>query len=160
MQASESRRKVVITGMGMITPIGLTLEDNWQSLMAGKSGVGKITRFDPSRLSTQFGAEIQGFDPTEYLEPKKARQYDRYIHFSIAAADNALADADLDKNKLPKEQTGALVGSGMGGMQTFVNNAQLLLEKRATSGFTIFHSFCYCEYGRRVVNNSLRYPRP
>ena len=124
-------KRVFITGMGLVTPLGLTLEDNWAGLMAGKSGIDKITLFDASHLSTQFAGEVRNFDPAQHMDHKEVRHYDRYIHLAFAAADRALANANLAAEQLPHDRTGVLVGSGMGGMETFVENTRQLLEKGA-----------------------------
>ena len=117
--------------MGLVTPLGLTLEDNWAGLMAGKSGIDKITLFDASHLGTQFAGEVRNFDPAQHMDHKEVRHYDRYIHLAFAAADRALANANLAAEQLPHDRTGVLVGSGMGGMETFVENTRQLLEKGA-----------------------------
>jgi 3-oxoacyl-[acyl-carrier-protein] synthase II len=126
---TEVRRGVAVTGIGLITPLGLTIEDNWQALLNGHSGIGPITRFDPSRLSTQFAGEVKHFDPAEFMDVKEVRHYDRYLHLAVAAADKALADARLKPGDLPHDATGILIGSGMGGMETFVENTLVLQEK-------------------------------
>lgn len=124
-----SNHSVVITGIGLITPIGLTLEENWRGLMEGRTGIDMIQRFDASALPTRFGGEVKNFDPSLYMDPKEVRHYDRYTHFAVAAADAALADAGLKPEDLPKEKTGIVVGSGMGGVETFMDNARSLFEK-------------------------------
>ena len=125
----SSNNSVVITGIGLITPLGLTIEENWRGLMEGRSGIDLIQRFDASNLPTRFGGEIKSFDASQYLDPKEVRHYDRYTHFAVAAADAALADAGLKPEDLPKEKTGIVVGSGMGGVETFMDNARSLIEK-------------------------------
>lgn len=120
---------VVITGIGLVTPLGLTLEENWNALLEGRTGIGTIQRFDASPLPTRFGGEVKNFDPNNYLEAKEVRHYDRYTHFAVAAADLALADAGLQRGDLPKDKTGIVVGSGMGGLETFMENARSLIEK-------------------------------
>jgi 3-oxoacyl-[acyl-carrier-protein] synthase II len=126
---TRSNDAVVITGIGLVTPLGLTLEENWQALMEGRSGIDDIQRFDASALPTRFGGEVRDFDPTQYMDAKEVRHYDRYTHFAVAAADMALADAGLRADDLPKEKTGIVVGSGMGGLETFMENARSLIEK-------------------------------
>ncbi len=125
----SSTHAVVITGIGLITPLGLTVEENWRALMEGRSGIDNIQRFDASALPTRFGGEVKNFDPTNYMDPKEVRHYDRYTHLAVAAADAALADAGLKPEDLPKEKTGVVVGSGMGGLETFMENARSLIEK-------------------------------
>lgn len=124
-----TRQAVVITGIGLVTPLGLTPEENWRSLMAGRSGIDFIQRFDASALPTRFGGEVKNFDPNNFMDPKEVRHYDRYTHFAVAAADAALANAGLQPEDLPKEKTGIVVGSGMGGLETFMENARSLIEK-------------------------------
>lgn len=124
-----TRQAVVITGIGLVTPLGLTPEENWRGLMAGRSGIDFIQRFDASALPTRFGGEVKNFDPNNFMDPKEVRHYDRYTHFAVAAADAALANAGLQPKDLPKEKTGIVVGSGMGGLETFMENARSLIEK-------------------------------
>jgi 3-oxoacyl-[acyl-carrier-protein] synthase II len=131
MSQSSGQKRVFITGMGFVTPLGLTIEENWAALMAGKSGIEKITRFDASHLSTHIAGEVRNFDPAQYMDHKEVRHYDRYIHFAFAAADKALADSGMTAEQLPHDHTGVLVGSGMGGMETFVENTRQLIEKGA-----------------------------
>ncbi len=131
MSQSPRPRRVFITGMGIVTPLGTSLEENWTALMAGKSGIDKIMRFDASHLGTQFAGEVRDFDPAQHMDHKEVRHYDRYVHLAFAAADKALADAKLAPEQLPHDRTGVLIGSGMGGMETFVENTRQLLEKGA-----------------------------
>jgi 3-oxoacyl-[acyl-carrier-protein] synthase II len=128
MQISPNET-VVITGIGLITPLGLTIEENWRALMEGRSGIDTIQRFDASSLPTRFAGEVRDFDASRYLDPKEVRHYDRYTHFAVAAADAALQDAGLTPGDLPAEKTGIVVGSGMGGLETFMENARILIEK-------------------------------
>lgn len=120
---------VVITGIGLITPLGVTTEENWRGLLAGRSGIDMIQRFDASSLPARFGGEVKNFDAANYMDAKEVRHYDRYTHFAVAAADAALMDAGLKPGDLPKEKTGIVVGSGMGGVETFMDNARSLIEK-------------------------------
>jgi len=113
------RRRVVITGMGVITPIGLNVKDFWSSLLAGKSGAGRITRFDPTAFSTQIAAEVKGFDPSSVLDRKEIRRQDRFVHYAIAAAHEALADSKLELDKEDRDRIGVVVGSGIGGIETW-----------------------------------------
>lgn len=127
-----NRRKkysAVVTGMGLVSPLGIGLQENWLNLQQGKSGIGKITLFEASNLSTRIAGEVDRFNPLDFIDKKKARQYDRFIHLSIAAADLAVQDAGITTDNLPAERTGILVGSGMGGMETFVENALALNER-------------------------------
>jgi len=125
----SSNNTVVITGVGLVTPLGLTPEENWRGLMEGRSGIDTIQRIEVSALPTRFGGEVKNFDPANYMDAKEVRHYDRYTHFAVAAADAALADAGLKSEDLPEEKTGIVVGSGMGGLETFMENARDLIEK-------------------------------
>jgi 3-oxoacyl-[acyl-carrier-protein] synthase II len=112
-------KRVVITGMGAITPLGNNVNDYWNGLINGVSGAGPITRFDASKFKTRFACEVKGFDPLNYVERQEARKYDLYTQFSIAASDEAIKQADIDFDKVNKDRIGVIWGSGNGGMQTF-----------------------------------------
>ena len=112
-----SRRRVVVTGLGAISPIGNTVPEAWENLLAGKSGIGPITRFDASAFSSRIAGEVKNFDVTEYLSAKEARRMDVFIHYGIAAALQAIADAGLDDvANLDKDRVGVNIGSGIGGL--------------------------------------------
>lgn len=111
--------RVVVTGLGAITPLGNTVHDYWQGLISGKSGAGSITQFDASKFKTRFACEVKGFDPSYLLDKKEARKLDRFAHFALAAADEAIRDAGFDLEKMDKDQTGVIWGSGIGGIKTF-----------------------------------------
>jgi len=113
-----TRRRVVITGMGAVTPLGLSVEETWAGIVAGRSGIDRITLFDPSEHSTQFAGEVKGFDPQRWLEPKEARRLDRFVQFAIAAGMMAVADAGLEITAANRERVGVLIGTGIGGIQT------------------------------------------
>jgi 3-oxoacyl-[acyl-carrier-protein] synthase II len=108
------RRRVVITGMGLITPLGLGIEPFWTGLLQGRRVIGPITHFDASRLSTRIAAEVKEFDPTQFMERKDARRASRFIQFAVAATRMALADAQLEITPEHAEQVGVLIGSGIG----------------------------------------------
>lgn len=124
-----NKRRVVITGMGVISPIGSTLESFWHSLVAGNSGVCKITRFDASKFSTQIAAEVKGFEPTEHLGAKEARRMDRFTQFAVVAAKQALEDAKLTIDESNAHRIGVIVGSGIGGIETLEQEAIALYER-------------------------------
>jgi 3-oxoacyl-[acyl-carrier-protein] synthase II len=115
-----SRRRVVITGLGLISPVGNTVEEGWANLVAGKSGIDKITRFDASGFSCQFAGEVKGFKVEDYIPGKEARHMDTFIHYGIAASAQAIQDAGLPTgdqlNEAQAERIGCLVGSGIGGL--------------------------------------------
>ncbi|MDF2631255.1 MAG: 3-oxoacyl-(acyl-carrier-protein) synthase [Symbiobacteriaceae bacterium] len=121
--------RVVITGMGAITPLGLNVADFWDGLKAGRSGVGLITRFDTTNFDTKIGAEVKGFVPADFMDRKEARRMDRYTQFALAAAKMAFADAELDHNTLDSERCGVYFGSGIGGMETYSEEVGVLLNK-------------------------------
>ena len=111
-----SRRRVVVTGLGVICPIGNTVADAWSNALAGKSGVGRITQFDASTLSSQIAGEVKDFDVAAYLSPKEARRMDRFIHFGIAAGVQALKDSGLEVTEANATRIGVNIGSGIGGL--------------------------------------------
>jgi 3-oxoacyl-[acyl-carrier-protein] synthase II len=112
-------KRVVVTGLGAITPLGNSVQDYWNNLVAGKSGAARITRFDPSKFKTQFACEVKGFNPEDYFEKKEARKLDPYSHYGIAAADQAVRDSGLNGDTIDKTRVGVIWGSGIGGLQTF-----------------------------------------
>ena len=110
-------KRVAITGLGAITPIGNTLGDYWDGLMSGRNGIGPITAFDPSEHGCRIAGQVKDFDPLEYLEKKDAKRMDRFAQFAIAASKQALADSGLEITDLNAEQIGVLIGTGIGGLQ-------------------------------------------
>jgi len=125
------KRRVAVTGLGLVTPVGNTVADSWSALVAGRSGAGPITRFDPARLSVRFACEVKGFEPGLYLEKKEIRRYDLFAQFAIAAAVQAVNDGCLDKSwdKVDLKRVGVIIGSGTGGLATFEEQCQIYLEK-------------------------------
>jgi 3-oxoacyl-[acyl-carrier-protein] synthase II len=122
-------RRVVVTGLGLVTPVGLTVEETWTSLLSGKSGAGPITKFDPSRLQVRFACEVKGFDPLLYMDRKEAKRYDLFAQFALAGAQQAMTQAGLIGGVPNPERTGVLIGSGIGGITTFMEQAELYLTK-------------------------------
>ncbi|MEM9772426.1 MAG: beta-ketoacyl-ACP synthase II [Cyanobacteria bacterium P01_D01_bin.73] len=110
-------KRVAITGLGAVTPIGNTLGDYWDGLMAGRNGIGEITAFDPSAHNCRIAGQVKDFDPLEYLDRKDAKRMDRFAQFAIAASKQALADSGLEINDLNAEQVGVLIGTGIGGLK-------------------------------------------
>ncbi len=119
-------RRIVVTGLGAISPVGIGLEENWKNLLAGVPGCGPITLFDASEYRSQVAGEVKDWDPSEYLDPKEARRMDRFTQFGVVAADEAIRHAAL-KVKDP-ERTGVIIGSGIGGMIVYENQHQALLK--------------------------------
>ncbi len=126
---SMNDRRVVITGCGAVTPIGIGKEEFWNALERGESGVDYITLFDTEKHSVKIAAEIKNFNPEKWLDRKEIRRTDRVLHFAVAAAELAAADAGLDMESLDKEMFGVYVGSGEGGINTIEENSRLLHEK-------------------------------
>jgi 3-oxoacyl-[acyl-carrier-protein] synthase II len=122
-------RRVVITGLGLVTPVGLTVEDTWTNLLAGRSGAAPITKFDPSRLQVRFACEVKGFDPLSCLERKEAKRMDLFTQFAMAAAQQAVAQAGLEGKFPSPERSGVVIGSGIGGMMTFEEQCLIYLQK-------------------------------
>ena len=111
-----ARRRVVVTGLGIVSPVGSEVPGAWQNILAGKSGITRIDRFDPTGLPSQIAGQVRGFDVGSYLNPKEARRFDSFIHYGLAASIQAIRDAGLDFDTLDREQIGACVGSGIGGL--------------------------------------------
>ncbi len=114
-----SKRRVVVTGMGALTPIGNNLQEFWDAMMNGISGANLITKFDASKFTTQFACELKNFDPSLYIDKKELRRMDPYTHFALATSAMALEDSKLDLNKINLELSGVVFGSGIGGISTF-----------------------------------------
>jgi len=119
----------VVTGLGLVTPQGLDVESTWAGLLAGRSGAVPITRMDPSRLSVRFACEVQNFDPLLYIDRKEAKRYDLFVQYAIAAAHQAVVQADLDGKAADNNRVGVVMGSGIGGMQTYEDNCMAYLTK-------------------------------
>jgi len=117
-----SRRRVVVTGMGLISPVGNHVATGWKNVRDGVSGIGPIDSFDVSAFSTRFGGQIRDFDVNAYLEPKEARKCDPFIHFGIAASEQAIADSGIDMDKERPDRVGVAMGSGIGGIETIETN--------------------------------------
>ena len=121
--------RVVVTGVGCVTPVGNNVADTWSALLAGKSGAGPITRFDASGYKTRFAAEVKGFDPVALLGARDARKFDRYSQLAIAAAQEALQDSGLVINDSNRDRVGVLIGTGIGGILTLMENVEALRER-------------------------------
>ena len=122
-------RKVVITGMGVITPIGLNVKEYWESVKQGKTGFGEITKFDASAYKCKIAAEVKGFDAKNYMDPKSARRMESFCQYAVAAAKEALEDSGLDIEKEDPFRVGVAVGSGIGSLQAIEREHAKLLEK-------------------------------
>ncbi len=122
-------RRVVVTGMGAVTPIGNNVESFWDGIKSGKCGIDTVTHFDASGFKTQIAGEVKDFDPTEYIEKKEARKMDRYTQLAVVAASEAVADSGIDMEKEDPWKVGVITGSGIGGINTLEEQHNALLEK-------------------------------
>jgi 3-oxoacyl-[acyl-carrier-protein] synthase II len=121
--------RVVVTGLGLVTPVGTDVESTWNALLAGTPGAAPITKFDPAKLSVRFACEVKGFDPLRYIDRKEARRYDLFAQFALAAAHQAISQAGLEGRFPAPERTGVVIGSGIGGMQTYEDNCTAYVLK-------------------------------
>ncbi len=117
-----SKRRVVVTGLGLVSPVGLNVKEAWDNILAGRSGIGPITHFDVSAFPVRFGGSVRGFDPTAYMPEKDVRKMDTFIQYGIAAAAEAVADAGLEVTEDNAERMGVAIGSGIGGLGTIERN--------------------------------------
>jgi 3-oxoacyl-[acyl-carrier-protein] synthase II len=123
------KRRVVVTGLGLVTPLGIGAEKSWEGLVQGKSGIRRITHFDSSAFATQIAGEVEGFNPEDYIEPKEIKKMDRFIHLGLAAATMAMGDAQLKVDEENAARVGVYVGAGMGGLTTIEHYHKVFLEK-------------------------------
>ncbi|HWL14555.1 MAG TPA: beta-ketoacyl-ACP synthase II [Opitutus sp.] len=139
METPAVSRRVVVTGLGVVTSIGHDVESFWSSLLAGKCGIDRVSVFDPTDFPCQIGAEVRNWDVTAFMDPKEARRNDRYTHFGFAAAKQAFNDSGLDATKEDLDRFGVMIGSGIGGMFTYESQLKVLAERgpRKVSPFTI-----------------------
>jgi 3-oxoacyl-[acyl-carrier-protein] synthase II len=126
---AQPQRRVVVTGMGMVTPLGLTLDESWKNAISGVSGVDMITAFDASGFDVKFAGEVKNFDATPYIEKKEQKKMDRFIHLSMASAEMAIKDSGLTFGEKLGSRTGALVGVGIGGLIGIENQHKTLVER-------------------------------
>ena len=131
--------RVVVTGMGVVSPLGHTLDDYWNNLLNGKNGISNISLFDTTEFTTKFAGEIKDLDINEYIDRKEARRMDRFTHFAMIAADKAIKDAQIDLDNVDRDQFGVIAASGIGGMNIFEQECKVLQEKgpRRVSPFLI-----------------------
>lgn len=131
-------RRVVVTGLGALTPIGNTKDEYWDALVSGKSGAAPITYFDTEKFKTKFACELKNFDATDFLDRKEARKMDRFTQYAMVASDEAIADSKLDLDKVNKLRVGVIWGAGIGGLETFQNEVLNFAEGDGTPRFNPF----------------------
>jgi 3-oxoacyl-[acyl-carrier-protein] synthase II len=133
----SARRRVVLTGVGLVSPLGVGTEPTWEGLMASKSGIGPITRFDASDYPCRIAGEVQGFDPLDYVDKKEVKKSDTFIHYGIAASDFAIADARFEVDPEQAHRVGVIIGSGIGGLP-LIESMHTTLLKRGPSRISPF----------------------
>ncbi|MBI3318824.1 MAG: beta-ketoacyl-ACP synthase II [Candidatus Omnitrophica bacterium] len=148
-------RRVVITGVGALSPVGNTPEETWKSLLAGKSGVARLTHFDPSDYPTQIAAEVKRFDPSAFLSPKESKHSDRFVQFAVATAKQAAADAKLEISKEDPRRIGVWIGTGMGGLGTIEEGYRDLQTKGPRKVRPFFIPMIICNMAPGQVSISL-----
>jgi 3-oxoacyl-[acyl-carrier-protein] synthase II len=121
-------KRVVITGLGVLTPIGNNIDEFWNAMMEGKSGANLITKFDTTDFTTKFACEVKDFDISEYIDKKEARRMDPYTQYALATADMAIKDSNIDLESVDRERFGVIFGSGIGGMLTFENQTKAYIQ--------------------------------
>ena len=155
-----SRRRVVITGLGIISPVGNSLATAWDAIVAGRSGIAAITRFDASTFPSRIAGEVKGFEVAKYLAPKEARRFDTFIHYGLAAAIDAIKDSGLDFTQENTEQIGACIGSGIGGLPLIedTHNAYLAGGVRKITPFFVPGSIINMIAGQLSIMYGLKGP--
>ncbi len=123
------KQRVVVTGMGVVSPLGIDIKTFWSNLTQGTSGAGPITRFDPAGFNTRIAAEVKNFNPADFIDKKELRRMDRFTHFALAATKMALEDAGLDLTKVDRDRVGVVLGSGIGGLETLEEQHNVLLNR-------------------------------
>ncbi len=131
MKRENDKRRVVVTGLGIISPLGLEFSEFWDNLIAGKSGVSRIERFDTGKIASKIAAQVEGFDPVKYIDFKQAKRMDRFAQFAVAAASSAMKDSNLKIDSINGERTGVYIGSGVGGLSTLEQQHERLLNRGA-----------------------------
>jgi 3-oxoacyl-[acyl-carrier-protein] synthase II len=127
--SSRNDRRVVVTGVGLVSPLAIGTAENWQALVEGRSGVGPITRFDATDFPCRIAGEVRGFDPADYVEKKEIKKSDTFIHYAVAAASFAVDDAGLEIGPGEAERVGVIIGSGIGGLPLIESTHTLVMER-------------------------------
>lgn len=147
-----SRRRVVVTGLGCVSPVGLSAEESWQNVLAGKSGIAPLTLFDPTGFPVRIGAEVKGFDPLQYVDRKEARKMDRFTQFAVAAAQQAVDDSGLEATAENRDRIGVMIGSGIGGIETFEREMRVSMEKGVERLSPFFIPMMICDMASGQVS--------
>jgi len=155
-----SRRRVVVTGLGIVSPVGIGVAEAWSNIIAGKSGIARISRFDAAPYTSRIAGEVKGFDPTLYISAKEVRRFDAFIHFGLAAAVEALKDSSLDLDRVNRERVGVCIGSGIGGLSMIeeTHNALLAGGPRKISPFFVPGSIINLISGQLSIMYGLKGP--
>ena len=154
------QRRVVVTGLGIVSPLGNDLESTWSNIISGKSGAARITKFDPTEFSTTFAAELKGYDEVSGLSPKEIRRIDPFIQYALTATDQAINDAELSLDVLNKTRIGVSIGSGIGGLGSIEDNALILRDKgpRKISPFFVPGAIINMASGNVAIKYNLQGP--
>jgi len=160
MGAVQVQRRVVVTGLGIISPVGNAIAQAWDNVCAGRSGIRRITHFDPSGLTAQIAGEVQDFKIDDWMNPKEARRFDAFIHYGVAAGLQAIADSGIEVNESNAERIGAMVGSGIGGLPLIedTHNAYLAGGARKISPFFVPGSIINLVSGQLSIQCGLKGP--
>ncbi len=151
----DKPRRVVVTGLGVISPVGNTVPEAWKNLVAGKGGVSRLTHFDASEYPTRIAAEVKGFDPAPFLSTKELKHSDRFVQFAVVSAKQAVADAKLDLSKEDPHRIGVWIGTGMGGLSTFEEGYRDLQKKGPARVRPFFIPMIICNMAPGQVSISL-----
>ena len=156
----SEQRRVVVTGLGIVSPLGNDLESTWSNIISGKSGAARITKFDPTEFSTTFAAELKGYDEVSGLSPKEIRRIDPFIQYALTATDQAINDAELSLGVLNKTRIGVSIGSGIGGLGSIEDNALILRDKgpRKISPFFVPGAIINMASGNVAIKYNLQGP--
>jgi 3-oxoacyl-[acyl-carrier-protein] synthase II len=157
---NQQLKRVVVTGLGAITPIGNNLREYWNGLIQGKNGIGLITLFDASKHACKIAGEVKGFDPLEYIGKKDARKMARFSQFAVAASKQALADANLQIKDREAEQVGVMIGTGVGGLKVMEDQQEVLLSRGPSrvSPFTVPTMICNMAAGLTAIHTGAKGP--
>src|ERR1019366_1428329 len=153
--------RVVVTGIGMVTPVGIGTQETWRPLLNGESGVDKITQFDPTNFRVRIGGEVKNWDPLKYIEKKKLKEMDRFTAFALASAKLAHEDSKLELSDEERDEAGCFVGVGLGGLQTLERTKEVLTEKGSSkiSAYAIVGIIANMAAGQISMGLGLRGPR-